>query len=177
MRMRFKPYAHDELMAADFHVHEPLIWGGRWHAQYARPEQPFVLELGCGKGGFISQLACAHPENNYLGIDITDKVLILAKRKIEAAYQAAGRPIDNVKIMSTDIERTRTKSAASTSTSAIRGARTDLPTSTASPTRASSSTTVSSSRTAARSTSRPTTMICSATVWNTSPLPATTSSG
>ena len=58
MRMRFKPYAHDELMAADFHVHEPLIWGGRWHAQYARPEQPFVLELGCGKGGFISQLAC-----------------------------------------------------------------------------------------------------------------------
>ena len=94
MRMRFKPYAHDELMAADFHVHEPLIWGGKWHAQYARPEQPFVLELGCGKGGFISQLACAHPENNYLGIDITDKVLILAKRKIEAAYQVAGRPID-----------------------------------------------------------------------------------
>ena len=46
MRMRFKPYAHDELMAADFHVHEPLIWGGKWHAQYARPEQPFVLELG-----------------------------------------------------------------------------------------------------------------------------------
>ena len=105
MRMRFKPYAHDELMAADFHVHEPLIWGGKWHGQYARPEQPFILELGCGKGGFISQLASAHPENNYLGIDITDKVLILAKRKIEAAYQAAGRPIDNVKIMSTDIER------------------------------------------------------------------------
>ena len=40
-----------------------------------------MLELGCGKGGFLSQLACAHPENNYLGIDITDKVLILAKRK------------------------------------------------------------------------------------------------
>ena len=73
MRMRFKPYAHDELMAADFHVHEPLIWGGKWHSQYARPEQPFVLELGCGKGGFISQLASAHPENNYLGIDITDR--------------------------------------------------------------------------------------------------------
>lgn len=27
MRMRFKPYAHDELMAADFHVHEPLKIG------------------------------------------------------------------------------------------------------------------------------------------------------
>ena len=98
MRMRFKPYAHEELMAADFHVHDPFVWGGKWHAQYARPEQPFVLELGCGKGGFLSQLASAHPENNYLGIDITDKVLILAKRKIEAAYQEAGRAIDNVKI-------------------------------------------------------------------------------
>ena len=54
---------------------------------------------------YTSQLASAHPENNYLGIDITDKVLILAKRKIEAAYAEAGRPIDNVKIMSTDIER------------------------------------------------------------------------
>ena len=32
-------------------------------------------------------------------------MLILAKRKIEAAYAEAGRPIDNVKIMSTDIER------------------------------------------------------------------------
>ena len=161
MRMRFKPYAHDELMAADFHVHEPLIWGGKWHAQYARPEQPFVLELGCGKGGFISQLACAHPENNYLGIDITDKVLILAKRKIEAAYQAANRPIDNVKIMSTDIERI--KGAASTSTSATPGARTPPPTSTASPTPASSSSTAISSRTAATSTSRPTTTTCSGT--------------
>ena len=89
MRMRFKPYAHEELMAADFHVHDPFVWGGKWHAQYARPEQPFVLELGCGKGGFLSQLASAHPENNYLGIDITDKVLIL------------------VKIMSADIERIR----------------------------------------------------------------------
>ena len=100
MRMRFKPYARAELLASDFHVHDPFVLGGKWHAQYARPEQPFVLELGCGKGGFLSQLACAHPENNYLGIDITDKVLILAKRKVEAAYQAANRPIDNVKIMS-----------------------------------------------------------------------------
>ena len=83
----------------------PFEMKGNWHQQFFKNDNPIVLELGCGKGGFISQLACAHPENNYLGIDITDKVLILAKRKIEAAYQEAGRPIDNVKIMSTDIER------------------------------------------------------------------------
>ncbi len=88
--MRFKPYAHDELMAADFHVHEPLIWGGKWAADHAARSSPLCWNWAAARAA-ISQLACAHPENNYLGIDITDKVLILAKRKIEAAYQA-GRP-------------------------------------------------------------------------------------
>ena len=53
----------------------------------------------------MSQLAPLHPDINYLGIDITDKVLILAKRKVEAAYAAAQLPPDNVKIASLDIER------------------------------------------------------------------------
>ena len=78
MRMRFKPYARPELLACDFHVHKPLTHAGHWHELYARPEQPLHLELGCGKGGFLSQLAPLHPDINYLGIDITDKVLIVA---------------------------------------------------------------------------------------------------
>ena len=105
MRMRFKPYARPELLACDFHVHEPLTHAGHWHELYARPEQPLHLELDCGEGGFLSQLAPMHPDINYLGIDITDKVLILAKRKVEAAYAAAQLPPDNVKIASLDIER------------------------------------------------------------------------
>ena len=105
MRMRFKPYARPELLACDYHEHTPLEMKGKWRASFARPQQPFHLELGCGKGGFISQLALAHPEINYLGIDITDKVLILANRKIERAYLEAGRPVDNVKITDLDIER------------------------------------------------------------------------
>ena len=106
MRMRFKPYAHDELMAADFHVHEPLIWGGKWHAQYARPEQPFVLELGCGKGGFLSQLACAHPENNYLGIDITDKVIEKQMRIVQDIASLLGETTAETKIALTKIKNT-----------------------------------------------------------------------
>lgn len=105
MRMRFKPYARPELLACDYHAHAPLEMQGKWRQSFARPQQPFHLELGCGKGGFISQLAVKHPENNYLGIDITDKVLILAKRKIEKTYLEAGKPVDNVKITDLDIER------------------------------------------------------------------------
>ena len=99
MRMRFKPYARPELLACDFHVHEPLTHAGEWHSLYARPEQPWHLELGCGKGGFLAQLAPAHPDVNYLGIDITDKVLILAKRKVEAAYAAKNLAPDNVQAL------------------------------------------------------------------------------
>ncbi len=105
MRMRFKPYARPELLATEWHAHTPTENKGHWHERFVRPDAPLHLELGCGKGGFLSQLAVRHPENNYLGIDITDKVLILAKRKIEKAYEEAGRPVDNVQIMSLDIER------------------------------------------------------------------------
>lgn len=105
MRMRFKPYARPELLACSYHAHEPLENKGRWHSVFARPEQPVHLELGCGKGGFIARLASAHPENNYLGIDITDKVLILAKRNIERIYAEKNMTPDNVMIMSLDIER------------------------------------------------------------------------
>ena len=52
MRMRYKPYARPELLACDYHAHEPLANKGRWASQFARPEQPIHLELGCGKGGF-----------------------------------------------------------------------------------------------------------------------------
>ena len=114
-----------------------MTHAGHWHGLYARPEQPLHLELGCGKGGFLGQLAPLHPDINYLGIDITDKVLILAKRKVEAAYAAAQLPPDNVKIASLDIERLsgvfsrRIPCSASTSTSATRGAKTLAATSTA----------------------------------------------
>lgn len=105
MRMRFKPYARPELNACPFSVDNPLDNKGKWHQTFARPQQPVHLELGCGKGGFLSQLAVAQPDINYLGIDITDKVLILAKRNIDRQYQQANRQPDNVQIMSLDIER------------------------------------------------------------------------
>ena len=105
MRMRFKPYARPGLLACDFHVHEPLTHGGHWHELYARPDQPWHLEMGRGKGGSLAQIAPAHPDINYLGIEITDNVLSLPNRKVDAAHPERGIPADNVKIASLDIER------------------------------------------------------------------------
>ena len=78
MRMRFKPYARPELLACDFHVHEPLTHAGHWHELYARPEQPLHLELGCGKGGFLRKNAEAYPDVNFIGIERQETVVAMA---------------------------------------------------------------------------------------------------
>lgn len=108
MRMRFKSYAEPELNACPFFVREPQAFCGSWRAQFAHPEQPLHLELGCGKGGFLAQLALQNSGVNYIGIDLTDKVLVLAKRSIETVYAAQDCAPENVKILPHDIERIRT---------------------------------------------------------------------
>lgn len=104
MRMRRKPYARPELEASFININNPLDFYGKWASVFDR-RAPIHLELGCGKGGFTAKLAAANPDINYLAIDIKSEVLVLAKRNIEAEFQRAGRKIDNVFIMSADIER------------------------------------------------------------------------
>ncbi len=104
MRIRHKPWARPELAACDFFIDEPKTLRGRWNGQYAG-KQPLHLELGCGKGGFISELAVSHPEINYLAVDIKSEMLGLAKRKCEASYAEAGRPVNNLLLTAYDIER------------------------------------------------------------------------
>ena len=107
MRLRRKPWARPELAACPFFVDAPQEVRGSWASQFPR-KAPIYLELGCGKGGFLAHEAAAHPEVNFIAIDLKSEVLALAKRKVEAALSAAGRPaaqVDNVLLMSWDIER------------------------------------------------------------------------
>ena len=105
MRIRFKPWARGELEASPFYVDNPQEDKNKWKSRYKNADQPFYLELGCGKGGFISQMALLHPEINFLAIDMVDAMLGLAKRKIEEAYRQAEKEVDNVLLTRYDIER------------------------------------------------------------------------
>ncbi len=104
MRIRFKPWARPELEASKFYIDEPELYKNKWKTLY-KQEAPFHLELGCGKGSFIAQLASKNKQINYLAIDMVDAMLGLAKRNIEATYQEAHKSIDNVYLTRWDIER------------------------------------------------------------------------
>ena len=106
MRIRHKPWAKPELEACSFYVMEPQKQIGHWRELFDEPDKPLYVELGCGKGGFISQAAPAHPEVNFIAMDIKNEMLVLAKRKLEAAYSEKGEtPDGNVRIAIQNIER------------------------------------------------------------------------
>ena len=63
MRMRFKPYAGPELAACAYHINEPMAQKGKWREVFQNPGLPIHMELGCGKGGFLSQLALRQAQN------------------------------------------------------------------------------------------------------------------
>lgn len=104
MRMRRKPWARPELAAWDYYIDVPSQYMGRWQEAFAT-KQPLHLELGCGKGGFIANLAPKNTHINYIVVDIKSEVLALAKRNIEQSYGECMQDISNIALMSHDIER------------------------------------------------------------------------
>ncbi len=107
MRMRRKPWARPELAACPFFIDNPLELGKSWQAEFAN-DNPIHMELGCGKGNFVAKIGVVHPEINFLAIDIKSEVLAMGKRICEQAYAEKGlNPIDNLRMMSQDIERLR----------------------------------------------------------------------
>lgn len=104
MRMRGKPWARPELAKCEFYFENPQENIGKWNT-YFKKQQPLHMELGCGKGTYISQLASSTPEINYIAVDIKSEVLVLAKRKIEEEYEKKKLPFDNIALVTQDIER------------------------------------------------------------------------
>lgn len=105
MRIRFKPWARPELEASKFYIDNPEDYKGKWKTLFKNKENPIHLELGCGKGNFISNLAVKNKNINYIAIDVVDAMLGLAKRNIEEKYQEENKEISNVYLTRFDIER------------------------------------------------------------------------
>lgn len=103
MRIRRKAWARPELEECKFFVDNSTENKGRWNNCF-KEKQPIHLELGCGKGTFISKLACQNSNINYIAIDIKSEMLGLTKRNIEKEYGKLNKSIDNVLITAYQIE-------------------------------------------------------------------------
>ena len=104
MRIRFKKWARPELEASEFYIDTPEEYKGKWQTLFEN-DNPIHLELGCGKGGFISQIAPKNMDINYIAIDLVDAMLGLAKRKIEENYKELEKEPKNIYITRYDIDR------------------------------------------------------------------------
>ena len=105
MRIRFKPWARPELEASKFYIDNPEELKNNWITIFKNQTNPIHLELGCGKGQFISKLAVQNQDINYIAIDLVDAMLGLAKRNIEQIYIEQEKEINNVILTRFDIER------------------------------------------------------------------------
>lgn len=68
---------------------------GKWHEIFGN-NHPIHIEVGSGKGAFITGMAKAHPEINYIGIDIQKSVLSYALDKVLEA------DVSNIKLLWVD---------------------------------------------------------------------------
>ena len=85
MRVRNRKGAGD-MLAENAHivVENPAEFKGRWSERFGN-NHPIHIEVGCGKGAFITGMAALHPEINYIAIDMQLSVLSYALDKaIEA---------------------------------------------------------------------------------------------
>ena len=85
MRLRNVPGSREKIAESPFVIPEESMYGhkGCWKEVFGN-DHPLYLEIGMGKGRFITQLAQENPDCNYLGIEKYSSVLIKGIEKREA---------------------------------------------------------------------------------------------
>lgn len=80
MRLRNVKGSREEIAGSEFTVNEPENHKGKWNEVFGN-DMPLHIEVGMGKGRFITDLAIANPDINYIGIEKYSSVLIRAIEK------------------------------------------------------------------------------------------------
>lgn len=95
MRLRKKPWITEAIQEYE-NIVIPARDGGEWQSVFGR-NAPLHVELGIGKGRFITEMAANNPGVNYIGIEAQQDVLYYAAQKV------ADRGLGNVRLLVFDI--------------------------------------------------------------------------
>lgn len=96
MRVRKKPWAEGELSSNNLVIGNPSAYKGKWNELF-EDSNPIHIEIGCGKGGFLTQTAADNPRINYVGIERQKSIIAVAARK------AAEQGLINVRYICGDV--------------------------------------------------------------------------
>lgn len=96
MRRRNKPGSMDKVLSyKGLAITEYKDYKGQWSKVFGN-DHPIHIEIGTGKGKFITEMAEAHPDTNYIGIEYREDILISALKKADA------KKLDNLRFVLLD---------------------------------------------------------------------------
>lgn len=98
MRLKNVPGSREAVAASEHVITQPEQCKGHWADEVFGGKNPIHIEVGMGKGQFITTLAALHPEINYIGIEKYSSVLIRAIEKAEKD------PLPNLRFIRMDAE-------------------------------------------------------------------------
>ncbi len=98
MRLKNVPGSREAVAASDLVITDPDLMAGQWAVKIFGNNNPIHIEVGMGKGRFITRLAADNPDINYIGIEKYSSVLIRALEKAEK------EPLPNLRFIRMDAE-------------------------------------------------------------------------
>ena len=97
MRTRYNPQANDIIENFDRFIKDREELQG-----ILNTDKKICIEIGMGKGDFISNMAKLNPDNVYIGIELSPQVLALAIKKLNRFEEENGLSLKNLYFMSFD---------------------------------------------------------------------------
>ncbi len=99
MRMRKKKNCAARIeRCGDIRITEPEQYKGKWNEVFGN-DNPIHIEIGCGKGSFVTGMAKMYPDVNFIAIEKVEDVIVMAMEK------AVEAELTNVRFMDLDAER------------------------------------------------------------------------
>ena len=80
MRLRNVKGSREAIAESEFTINDFAEYKGKWNEVFGN-DNPIRIEIGMGKGKFITELALQNPDINYIGIEKYSSVLIRAIEK------------------------------------------------------------------------------------------------
>lgn len=97
MRLRNKKNANVMVNECDYVIKNPKEQKGKWNLIF-KNDNEIHIEIGMGKGNFITNMALANPNINYIGIEMYDSVIVSAVKHLNEREDT----IPNLKLIRMD---------------------------------------------------------------------------